>query len=110
MPITAIGRHASTALETLNGTLSEAHVLLRDADTSSVPRVNKALGALDRALDNANGTLLRSDAPAQAALREALDELANAARSLRALTDYLERHPEALIRGRATQHTATGER
>ena len=29
-----------------------------------------------------------------------LRELTDAARSLRALTDYLERHPESLIRGR----------
>lgn len=33
-------------------------------------------------------------------LREALHELARAAQSLRVLTDYLERHPEAIIRGK----------
>jgi paraquat-inducible protein B len=33
-------------------------------------------------------------------LRQALQELTRAAASLRVLTDYLERHPEAIIRGK----------
>jgi paraquat-inducible protein B len=110
MPLTAIGRRTSTALATLNGTLREANVLLRHVDTSAVPRINKALGDLDRALDNANATLLAKDAPSQEALRQALEELANTARSLRALTDYLERHPEALIRGRVSEPEPAGAR
>jgi paraquat-inducible protein B len=40
------------------------------------------------------------DAPAQQDLRDALQEIARAARWPRVLTDYLERHPEALIRGK----------
>jgi paraquat-inducible protein B len=110
MPIVAIGRRTSTALKSLNGTLSEADVLLRDVDTKALPRLNKALGDVDQALDNANATLLGKDAPSQEALRQALEELANTARSLRALTDYLERHPEALIRGRVSEHRAAGGR
>lgn len=110
MPITEIGEHASTALKTLNQTLSEANVLLRNVDTSAIPRVDKTLDDVDRALDNANATLLGKDAPSQEALRQALDELANTARSLRALTDYLERHPEALLRGRVNEHTSAGGR
>jgi paraquat-inducible protein B len=100
MPIATIGERTSIALKTLNRTLHEAGVVLQDVDTSALPQVRKALDDLDRALGNANATLLGKDAPGQEALREALEEVANTARSLRALTDYLERHPEALIRGR----------
>jgi paraquat-inducible protein B len=32
-----------------------------------------------------------------------LKELASAARSIRVFADYLERHPEALIRGKGTE-------
>jgi len=32
-----------------------------------------------------------------------MQELARAARSLRVLADYLERHPEALLRGKAVE-------
>jgi paraquat-inducible protein B len=34
-------------------------------------------------------------------LASALTELAGAARSIRVFADYLERHPEALLRGKA---------
>ena len=43
---------------------------------------------------------LAEDAPLQQDFRQALQELARAAASLRVLTDYLERHPEAIIEGK----------
>jgi paraquat-inducible protein B len=36
-------------------------------------------------------------------LRDALQEMVLAARSIRVLTDYLERHPESLIRGKSEE-------
>ncbi len=44
--------------------------------------------------------MLASDSPVQGDLRETLEQVNRAAESLRSLTDYLERHPESLIRGR----------
>jgi paraquat-inducible protein B len=49
---------------------------------------------------NAAGRTLSEDAPLQQDLRQTLQELTRAAISLRVLTDYLERHPESVIRGR----------
>jgi paraquat-inducible protein B len=43
---------------------------------------------------------LAEDAPLQQDLRRTLQELSRAAASLRVLTDYLERHPEAILRGK----------
>ena len=37
------------------------------------------------------------------ALGYTMQEIARAARSLRVLADYLERHPEALIRGKTAE-------
>ena len=51
-------------------------------------------------LANTDATLLGKDAPAQQELRDDLQEVAAAARSVRVLADYLDRHPEALIRGK----------
>src|SRR6266850_7704 len=48
--------------------------------------------------------LVDKDAPAQQDLRDALQEIARAARSLRVLTDFLERHPESLIRGKTEEN------
>ncbi len=54
-------------------------------------------------LKNTDATLLGKNAPVQQELRDALQEIALAARSLRVLTDYLERHPESLIRGKTEE-------
>ena len=44
--------------------------------------------------------LIAKDAPFYYRVNNALDELTAAARSLKAFTDYLERHPEALLHGK----------
>jgi paraquat-inducible protein B len=66
----------------------------------------KTLGMLDTTLKEGSAALAsiqrltRSDSPTVTDLNTALREIATAARSLRALADYLERHPEALIQGK----------
>jgi len=65
--------------------------------------LRKALGAAERAMNGVETGLAGPDAPAQQELRNALQEVANAARALRALADSLERHPESLLRGRSAQ-------
>jgi paraquat-inducible protein B len=57
------------------------------------------LGPLAESADQALGTF-GDDSPTRYALDEALRELAAAARSIRTLADYLERHPEALLSGK----------
>ena len=44
--------------------------------------------------------MLAEDSPLPVELRKALEDVGNAARSVRVLADYLEQHPEALIRGK----------
>ena len=70
---------------------------------TTLDEVRSAIGTADRVLKNSDATLVGKDAPAQQELRDALQEIARAARSLRVLTDYLERHPEALIRGKTEE-------
>jgi len=43
---------------------------------------------------------LASDSPTQEELQQTLRSVSKAADSLRRLTDYLERHPESLLRGK----------
>jgi paraquat-inducible protein B len=68
-----------------------------------------ARGTFDRAnglVENANGfvgnanTLVQPNSPLGVELGNMLQEVTRAARGLRVLADYLERHPEALIRGK----------
>ena len=81
---------------------------MSDADVQLVPQLKtgledlrRTLGSVERAMNSADTSLLGSNAPAQQELRDALQEFARAARSLRTLTDQLERQPSSLIRGKA---------
>ncbi len=64
---------------------------------------------MDKTLVQADGTLqtvdnmFAPDSPLTQELQTSLREFADAARSLRILSDYLERHPEALLRGKEQQ-------
>ena len=70
---------------------------------TTLEETRRAIASADRMLTNTDATLVGKDAPVQQDLRDALQEMVHAARSLRVLTDYLERHPEALIRGKSEE-------
>jgi paraquat-inducible protein B len=70
---------------------------------TTLDELRGTIGIVDRVLKNTDATLVGKDAPAQQELRDALQEITRAARSLRTLTDYLERHPESLIRGKTEE-------
>ncbi|HYN79499.1 MAG TPA: MlaD family protein [Lamprocystis sp. (in: g-proteobacteria)] len=104
MPLDDIAADLNKTIKTLDG-------LLKAVDTKTLPAMSQTLNGLDRTLATAqrlfkdtNATLLGPDAPGQQELRDALQEIARTARSLRVLTDYLERHPEALIRGKGQEN------
>ncbi|MFO1413430.1 MAG: MlaD family protein [Burkholderiales bacterium] len=110
MPLDAIGEDVKTALVTLNETLKDARTAINRIDAEVVPPLKAALedargalGAAEKMLSGADANLTGASAPGQLELRNAMTEIARAARSLRVLTDYLERHPEALIRGKTTE-------
>lgn len=103
MPLAAMGDRAAAALKTLDQTLHNAGSALQHLDADTIPEIKKALEDLRQVLEGANATLLGRDAPGQQELRGALQEVTRAARSLRGLADYLERHPEALIRGKSEE-------
>jgi paraquat-inducible protein B len=47
--------------------------------------------------------LVGPDAPANQELREALQEIAGAARALKVFVEYMDSHPEAFIRGKTQE-------
>ena len=64
-----------------------------------VPELKNTLTEANKALSAAKQTLA-NDSPLQEDMRETFRELNKTARSIRTLTDYLEKHPESLIRGK----------
>jgi paraquat-inducible protein B len=85
----------NTTLDTANTTLNQA--------TRTLEELRRPIATADAVLKQADASVLDKNAPIQQELRDALREIARAARSLRVLTDYLERHPEALIRGKTEE-------
>jgi paraquat-inducible protein B len=107
LPYEALGADLTKVLATLDQTLKAADKAVTRLDAEVTPGLKTTLDGLhgaivaaDGVLKSTNATIVGTDAPGQQELRDALQEIARAARSLRVLTDYLERHPESLIRGK----------
>jgi len=101
---------AKKTLASLDRTMETADRALNRFDGEIVPEARKtmedlrrAVGSAGRALSNADNAFLAPDAPARQEMRDALREIARAARAVRWLADYLERDPNALIRGKARE-------
>ncbi len=110
IPLDAIGADVRKTLETLHQTLKDADRVMNHIDRETVPEINatlqdlrKATATADRALAGADQTLVGKDSPTQQELRAALQEVSRAARAITELVDYLERNPNALIRGKAQE-------
>jgi paraquat-inducible protein B len=93
--------------------LNQAVMSIRTAVDNTNLRIDPLIASLRKSTDEAGATMkqtraavsdlqstLDSDSPLSVHLNEALDQLADTTRSVGALTDYLERNPSSLIRGR----------
>ena len=99
IPFDQIGSELHQSLKKLKGTLNSATLLADKLNNDVAPEMIVALKDAQETL-NAAGRILSEDAPLQQDLRQTLQELSRTAISLRVLMDYLERHPESVIRGR----------
>lgn len=92
MPFQQIGEH-------LNDSLADLSALLKNVNANTLPQLKQTLASAQQTLGTANNAFA-SDSPLQQGLGGSLHQLQRAAESLRALTDYLGRYPQALLRGR----------
>ena len=83
----------------LNGTLKQANTLFKRLDAEVVPEMTGTLNAAKETFSSAQ-MVLQKDSPLQSDVRQALQQLTQTLQSLNALSDYLERHPESLLRGK----------
>ena len=93
----------------LRETLKSANVLIKQLDAQVVPEMKDTLGAARKTFSTAD-QILQKDSPVQSDLREALQQLTQTMQSLNALSDYLERHPESLLRGKGSKQDKLGEK
>jgi paraquat-inducible protein B len=95
LPLEQIAADLHTDLNDLHETLSELHAQV-------LPNAVDTLSALHRTLDSADRTL-DVESPLQRNLTETLSESRSTLQAVRELADYLDRHPDALLRGRRPQ-------
>ncbi|MGO9622482.1 MAG: MlaD family protein [Desulfobaccales bacterium] len=112
----------------LKGTLQDASKLLNRVDHQVDPLVNDVkktakdfsklannvdsrvggvATGLDKTMSTARGTLAE-DSPLMADLQNTLQEISAMSRSIRQLANYLDQHPEALIRGKGNPGSKSG--
>ena len=87
------------AARNLDAVLKEMRLFVSELRTGVTPEIAATMVQAQKAIAQVESAL-GSETPLQVNLNNALQELTAAARSLRALTDYLERHPESLIYGK----------
>jgi paraquat-inducible protein B len=109
LPIDAIGNDLKQSLATLAETLKDVDTLVKRWGGELTPELSstlvearRTLAAAERSFDSA-GKVVAPDSVLMAEMRGMLSEIKRAAQSMRVLTDYLERHPEALIRGKSEE-------
>ena len=83
-------------------TLAEISEMVRSVDARVEPLADSMSDALEAATAASRGVneLVGDASPTRDNLDRALEELASAARSLRILAEYLEQHPDALLKGK----------
>ncbi|MDX1814488.1 MAG: MlaD family protein [Thermodesulfobacteriota bacterium] len=99
IPTDEIGRDVKTAVESLDNVLRRTDAMVGHINEKVLPELAETLKKLQTSLAEIEKGY-GADSSTNQDLRKALDELSEAARSIRVLTEYLQRHPESLIRGK----------
>lgn len=100
LPLESVLDDARSTLQSIQNVVNSPDV------TQSLESLRGAMESADATMAQARATLAATEnlvgprSQARADLVELMKELKNAARSVRVLADYLERHPEALIHGK----------
>jgi paraquat-inducible protein B len=105
-----IDRQVEPLSRSFQDTANEAQVLVKNIDNQIQPVVDRLKNALEpirSVLEQSEKTLATYDnlvgerSELRYKVNDSLDEISAAARSLRALTDYLGQHPDSLLRGKS---------
>ena len=100
IPFEALGVDLRAAISDLRGTLKHTSDVAEKMNDEITPTLKKTLDQAQTTLRSVEAAM-QPDSTAQTQLKLTLKEISDAARSLRQLTDYLERHPESLIKGKS---------
>lgn len=109
VPFDQIGQDLQAALSSLGQSLDNLESFSGKLNSTAAPQLSAAITEARATFEHAQDALaaaehlLSADAPMSHELQQTLKELTKAARSVGALADFLERHPDALIYGKGTE-------
>jgi paraquat-inducible protein B len=105
-----IGTDLQTALRSVKEISSSLQAVLGSADGTikqlspqlqqSLTELQATLASAQQTLKSAESNLVDSQAPLQRSTSQTLAEVQRAAQAMRVLADYLQQHPETLLRGK----------
>jgi len=99
VPLEQIGNDLRDTMGHLNKTTEDLRKMVKNLDERVVPAASASLDQTQKTLIKLD-RLLNAESPTGHELKRALGELAEAARNISILADYLERHPESLVFGK----------
>jgi paraquat-inducible protein B len=101
LPLETMTTEINKTLASLQGTSKAATITLVTAN-GTLSTADKTLSSADKAMSSAQQVLttLEPGSTTQYELNKLLQELTQTASSVRQLTDYLDQHPDSLIRGK----------
>ncbi len=109
VPFESIAANLDTGLAELKQTLKQINNDVLPATLATLNGIDKMTARMETAIASASEALgsaaesFGEDSPEREQLGRALSELERMSQSVRQLSDYLRRHPEALLRGRGQQ-------
>lgn len=90
------------AIADFSKTMAQVEQLSKKLNTQTVPNANHTLRQASSALKSAED-VISQDSPLHHEILKALKDLSAAARSIRSMAEYLERHPDSLLRGKSSR-------
>lgn len=94
------GPQLEQAITRLNDSMEQLRLFGEQVNTSLVPNTDATLRQAKRVLRTAD-SVISPDATLHREIVSALRDLSAAARSIRNMAEYLERHPDSLLRGKS---------
>jgi paraquat-inducible protein B len=99
VPLDRLATEGARTMRQMRRTLARTERLVNRVDTEIAPDLRVVLGQAGRTLGSVEQTF-SSEAPLQQELRRTLRDVGGAGQAVRLLGEYLERHPESIVRGK----------
>jgi paraquat-inducible protein B len=99
LPLEQIGNDLRDTMAHLNKSTEQLQKLMKNIDEKVAPAATATLEKTETTLTKVD-RLLDAESPTGHELKQALSELADAARNISVLADYLGRHPDSLVFGK----------